>query len=115
MSSAIVPSTRLDRILLQLRAGLTGLLFAISKESTSEGPPRIGLILLAIFYDFYQVIQFPLNPYLGWNNVANLRVKQPRHMSPILFELSRWLRVTFMIGGDRRNIFLTNEATHYET
>ena len=49
------------------------------------------------------------------NNVANLSVKQPRHMSPILFEMSRWLSVTFMIGGDRRNIFLTNEATHYET
>jgi hypothetical protein len=32
-SSAIIPTTRLDRILLQLRAGLTGLLFAISKES----------------------------------------------------------------------------------
>lgn len=71
-SSAIIPTTRLDRILLQLRAGLTGLLFAISKESAVEGPPRIGLVLLAIFYDFYQVIQFPLNGSLGWNNVANL-------------------------------------------
>jgi len=71
-SSVIIPTTRLDRILLQLRAGLTGLLFAISKESAVEGPPRIGLVLLAIFYDFYQVIQFPLNDSLGWDNVANL-------------------------------------------
>jgi hypothetical protein len=36
-------------------------------------------------------------------------------MSPIKYTLWDELRVTFMIGGDRRNIFLTNEATKHET
>jgi hypothetical protein len=36
-------------------------------------------------------------------------------MSPIMCTLWDSLMVTFMIGGDRRNIFLTNEATKHET
>jgi trimeric autotransporter adhesin len=72
-AAAAAAPTQLDRVIAQVRAGLTGLLFAISKQtSEEEGPPRIALTLFGIMYDFVQVLQFPLSSQLGWSNVANL-------------------------------------------